>query len=128
MTTAIPGFFKPVKYNDCLYVDGGLRGHFPIESCNSKDYLGLFIRGGTVTKSGILETLPILEFIYSLMINQDKTVYDIQNNKIDKRIIYAEIGYGLKFDMNKSDKINIINKGYEISTKHINQHLVKDKV
>ena len=26
MTTAIPDFFKPVKYNDCLYVDGGLRG------------------------------------------------------------------------------------------------------
>lgn len=128
MTTAIPGFFKPVKYNDYLYVDGGLRGHFPIEVCKSKDYLGLFIKGGTVTKTGILETLPILEFIYSLMVIQDQTVYDIQNNKIDKRIIYAEIGYGLKFDMNKSDKNNIINKGYEISTKHINQHLVKDKV
>ena len=84
MTTAIPGFFKPVKYNDYLYVDGGLRGHFPIEVCESKNYLGLFIRGGTVSKTGILELLPILEFIYSLMINQDQTVYDIKNNKINK--------------------------------------------
>jgi len=128
MTTAIPGFFKPVKYNDCLYVDGGLRGHFPIEVCESKNYLGLFIRGGTVSKIEILEIFPILEFIYSLMINQDQTVYDIQNNKIDKRIIYAEIGYGLKFDMNKTDKEKIMNKGYEITQNHINQHLEINKV
>lgn len=128
MTTAIPGFFKPVKYNNYLYVDGGLRGHFPIEVCNSKDYLGLFIRGGTVTKTGILETFPILEFIYSLMINQDQTVYDIKNDKINKRIIYAKIDFGLNFDVSKTQKEELINKGYEISNKHINQHLVKDKV
>lgn len=123
MTTAIPGFFKPVKYNDNLYVDGGLRGHFPIEVCESKNYLGLFIRGGTVSKQEILEIFPILEFIYSLMINQDQTVYDIKNNIIDKRIIYAEIGYGLKFDMCKKDKEDLMKKGYEITNKHINQYI-----
>ena len=128
MTTAIPGFFKPVKYNNCLYVDGGLRGHFPIEACNSKDYLVLFIRGGTVSKIGILETLPILEFIYSLMINQDQTVYDIKDNKIDKRIIYAQIDFGLNFDVSKIQKQELITKGYEICNKHITEHLVKDTV
>jgi len=128
MTTAIPGFFKPVKYNDYLYVDGGLRGHFPIEVCESENYLGLFIRGGTVSKSGILELLPILEFIYSLMINQDQTVYDIKNNKINKRIIYCQIDYGLNFEMKKEDKLKLINKGYELTNNHINQHLEKDKV
>ena len=128
MTTAIPLFFKPVEYNDFIYVDGGLRGHFPIEVCNSDDYLGLFIRGGTVSKIGILETFPILEFMYSLMINQDQTVYDIKNNKINKRIIYAQIDLGLNFDVNKTQKQELINKGYEITNKHINQHLVKDKV
>ena len=68
MTTAIPFFFKPIEYNKCSYVDGGLRGHFPIEVCKSDNYLGLFIRGGTVSKIEILELFPILEFIYSLMI------------------------------------------------------------
>ena len=128
MTTAIPGFFKPVKYNDCLYVDGGLRGHFPIEVCKSDNYLGLFIRGGTVPKNGVLEMFPILEFIYSLMINQDQTVYDIKNNKINKRIIYCKIDYGLNFDMKKEDKLKLINMGYELTNNHINLHLVKDKV
>ena len=46
MTTAIPFFFKPVSYKDCLYVDGGLKGGFPIEECKSENYLGLFVRGG----------------------------------------------------------------------------------
>ena len=45
MTTAIPIFFKPVEYNGYKYVDGGLRGHFPIEECKSDNYLGLFIEG-----------------------------------------------------------------------------------
>ena len=128
MTTAIPGFFKPVKYNDYLYVDGGLRGHFPIEVCQSENYLGLFIRGGTVTKNEVLEMFPILEFIYSLMIHQDQTVYDIKNNKINKRIIYCQIDYGLNFDMKTEDKIKLIEKGYEVTKNHINLHLEKDKV
>jgi hypothetical protein len=128
MTTAIPLFFKPVEYNNYLYVDGGLRGHFPIEVCESKNYLGLFIRGGTVKKMGILESFPLLEFIYSLMINQDQTVYDIKNNKINKRIIYAQIDYGLNFDVTKEQKLNLIQKGYEITQKHVNQHLEKDRV
>lgn len=128
MTTAIPGFFKPVKYNDYLYVDGGLRGHFPIEICKSDNYLGLFICGGTVSKTGIIEMFPILEFIYSLMINQDQTVYDIKNNKVNKRIIYCKIDYGLNFEMTKEDKLKLINKGYELTNNHISLHLEKDKV
>ena len=128
MTTAIPLFFKPVEYNNYLYVDGGLRGHFPIKVCKSKDYLGLFIKGGTVSKIGILNTFPILEFLYSLMINQDQTVYDIKQNKINKRIIYAEINYGLNFEITEDEKNNLIDKGYEITMKHITEHLEKDTV
>ena len=54
MTTAIPFFFKPVQYNDCLYVDGGLRGHFPIENNKSENYLGLFVLGGSIPKESNL--------------------------------------------------------------------------
>jgi len=128
MTTAIPLFFKPVEYNNYLYVDGGLRGHFPIEVCKSENYLGLFIRGGTMKKTGVLESFPLLEFMYSLMINQDQTVYDIKNNKINKRIIYAQIDYGLNFDVKKETKLDLIQKGYDITQKHLNQHSGKDTV
>ena len=62
------------------------------------------------------------------MINQDQTVYDIKNNKINKRMIYCIIDYGLNFEMKKEDKLKLIDKGYELTNNHINRHLEKDKV
>lgn len=121
MTTAIPFFFKPVEYNNCIYVDGGLRGHFPIEKCKSDNYLGLFIMGGSFPdKSDIILLFPILEYLYSLMINQDQVVYDIQNNKINPRIIYIDVNYGLNFVMSSEDKIKIIDNAYQLTNTHIN--------
>ena len=127
MTTAIPFVFKPVKYRGDLYVDGGLRGHFPIEKCQSKNYLGLFIQGGSYPEdSPILKLFPILDFIYSLMIQQDQVIYDIKKNEIDPKIIYIPVDYGLKFDMSNKEKIEIMDKSYRITIEHIKQHLVKD--
>ena len=124
MTTAIPIFFKPVNYNNELYVDGGMRGHFPIEVCKSKDYLGVFITGGSVNhESSILKLFPILDFLYSLIISQDQIIYDIKKNKIDKRIIFNTVDYGLNFDMPIEDKVEIINIAYQNTLNHIKQHL-----
>tara|TARA_B100000963_G_C22603395_1_gene661342 strand:- start:104 stop:982 length:879 start_codon:yes stop_codon:yes gene_type:complete len=134
MTTAIPFFFKPVKYKDCIYVDGGMRGHFPIEECKSDNYLGLFIMGGAFPeKSEIVQLFPILEYLYSLMINQDKIVYDIIDNKSNPRIIFLDVSYGLNFEMSHEEKIRIIDKGYQTCNSHIEsftefRHLEKDKV
>ena len=126
MAIAIPFFFKPIKYKDELYVDGGLRGHFPIEACNSKNYLGLFVMGGSVPKdAGLFKLFPILEFIYSLMINQDPIVYDVKAGKNPERVIYTEINQGLNFDVSQEDKDRMISKGYESALRHINEYLLK---
>jgi len=127
MTTAIPFFFKPVEYNDCLYVDGGLRGHFPIEECKSDNYLGIFIKGGCSPSSALFELLPILEFVYSLMINQDQLLYDIRENIIDPKIIFIDVNRGLDFEITENDKLEIIQKGYDIADLHFKTHWVKDK-
>jgi uncharacterized UPF0146 family protein len=52
----------------------------------------------------ITDLFPVLEFTYSLMINQDKVISDIQNKKVDPRIILVEVGAGLNFDMSKEEK------------------------
>lgn len=124
MTTAIPFFFKPVQYNDCLYVDGGLRGHFPIEECKSQNYLGLFVLGGSIPKqSELLELFPILGFIHSLMINQDEFILQIKDGQRFKNIIYTEINQGLNFDLSDTLKKEIIQKGYLTTINHINKYL-----
>jgi predicted acylesterase/phospholipase RssA len=118
MTTAIPGIFKPVIYNDCKYVDGGLRGHYPIEKCKSKHYLGIFIIGGTINLNGkISKMLPILEFIYSLMINQDDMYY--HKDKYHKKTIISDINLGCDFNIDKETYSKIITKGYRDCLKYI---------
>lgn len=112
MTTAIPFVFKPVEYNGDKYVDGGLRGHFPIEKCSSKNYLGVFIRGGSFPeKSKIIKLFPILEYMYSLMIEEDEIVYKIKKYK-QKKIIYCNVKLGLDFKASNDKNKEIITLGY----------------
>lgn len=112
MTTAIPGIFKPVIYNNYKYVDGGLRGHYPIEKCKSKNYLGIVIIGGTVNpeSSQIIKLFPILEYIYSLMINQDDIYY--KKDKYHKKTIISDINLGCDFNVQKETYLKIIEQGY----------------
>ena len=128
MTTAIALFFKPVKYKDHLYVDGGMRGNLPIEACESKNYLGIYIKGGTFPKnSDIIQLFPILEFIYSLMVCQDEIVHQIKNKKkTDPRIIFNEVNLGLDFNVTQETKVRVIQEAYEITMKHINDHQLND--
>jgi|TARA_B110000971_G_C20000172_1_gene496393 NTE family protein len=123
MTTAIPFFFKPVMYNNYYYVDGGLRGNFPIEHCLSENYLGVYIAGEIFPKdSEILNLFPIIGFIHSLMINQDDIVRKIKSGVSKKQIIYTEINEGLNFNLSDADKERIISIGYESTMNHIKVH------
>ena len=128
MTTAIALFFKPVKYKDHLYVDGGMRGNLPIEACESKNYLGIYIKGGTFPKnSDIIQLFPILEFIYSLMVCQDEIVHQIKDKKLtDPRIIFNEVNLGLDFNVTQETKVRVIQEAYEITMKHINDHQLNE--
>jgi predicted acylesterase/phospholipase RssA len=126
MTTAIPIFFKPVKYKGNLYVDGGLRGAFPIEHCSSKNYLGIFINGictvNLFQDSAIGQLFPILNFMYSMLAEQDQIVYDLEQGKDNPRIICSKFSLGLNFEVEEYTKDKIIQQGYEETIEHIRVH------
>ena len=62
MTTAIPLFFKPVSFKDCLYIDGGT-GWIPIEIAG-ENYIGLQLKGPSKTdkKKSLMDEIPIINF------------------------------------------------------------------
>ena len=123
MTTAIPLLFKPVKYKNYDYIDGGLRGHFPIEVCQSKDYLGIFIIGGSFPENHkIIQLFPIIEYLYSLMINQDCISYQPGEQK---KIIYNNINLGLDFNVTEQLYLKVIQIGYDNTMKFIHENLEK---
>lgn len=116
MTTAIPYLFQPVKYNDNLYVDGGLKGHFPIEVCKSKHYLGLNVKGGTTNRSNfdILKDLPILKFTIDLMNDRDNNI-----DPDDDKIFTYHINGGLNFSLDMNERKKMIEKGYNETIEYL---------
>ncbi len=63
MTTAIPLFFKPIPYNDCLYIDGGTAGGFAVEIAG-ENYVGIQLKGPDKTdnKYSICDEIPIINY------------------------------------------------------------------
>jgi NTE family protein len=116
MTTAIPYLFQPVKYNNNLYVDGGLKGHFPIEKCESKYYLGLNVRGGTTNTSNfsMLNDLPILKFTINLMNDRDNNI-----DPDDDKIFTYHINSGLNFSLTIEERKKMIEKGYNMTIEYL---------
>ena len=111
MTTAIPFLFQPIKYKDHLYVDGGLKGHFPIEKCQSDNFLGILIEGGTCNQSNFqaIEIFPILGYIMNLMNNRDNNLQDYDLNKI----MIIDINIGLNFTLDKDKKLDVMKQGHD---------------
>ena len=120
MTTAIPFIFKPVKYNDNLYVDGGLKGHLPFEACTSDNYLGLNVKGGTCNKRniGLFKYFPILGFTINLMNDSDKDNID----PLDNKIFTYNIDGGLNFNLNIDERKRMIEKGYNETIEYLKKY------
>ena len=112
----IPFLFQPVKFKDNLYVDGGLKGHFPIEACKSDNYLGLNVQGGTCSKNdfSILKDLPILGYTMSLMNDKDNNI-----DPDDKMIFSYNINSGLNFTLGNNERQIIIEKGYNMTIEYL---------
>jgi predicted acylesterase/phospholipase RssA len=119
MTTAIPIFFRPITYNNCQYVDGGLTGGYPIELVKD-DYLGFNINGSfNFSSNELFDSIPILPFIISLLkIN----VRNIEDTCKIKTIEYETDLHFTEFNVPKDKKIELIKLGYDKTIQHIQQY------
>jgi predicted acylesterase/phospholipase RssA len=119
MTSAIPYLFQPVEFEGDLYVDGGLKGHFPIEASTSKHYLGLNVRGGTTNRSnfGILKDLPILKYSMDLMNDRDNNI-----DPDDEKVFTYHINGGLNFSLDTDERKKMIEKGYNITIEYLKNY------
>ena len=114
MTTTLPIFFKPQKYKNDYYVDGGLSGNLPVEKVKSKNILCIHIK--RCMKNIDEEAIPLLGFLQNMC-----SVSSLSYNKYKKSTINIVIDlstYDFNIDKNKKDKI--IKMGYEQTLKRIN--------
>lgn len=120
MTTCIPFFFKPIKYNNDYYIDGGILCMMPFIK-KYKNYLGIYIKEN---KDDNIDDMSI--FNYYIYINSCLTQkYKIDMDKLDKSrmiYIYTKNIPCVNFDICKNDKIHMLNDGYLQTQKHIEKY------
>jgi hypothetical protein len=118
MTTCIPVLFKPIRYNECYYLDGGLTGNM-VYSEDHKNYIGIYI---TTRCECDIETINIVGYI-QLLSNSifEKYEFDVKNNP---RIVNLDIFKDLcfDFDIDHDKKNEFIEKSIHETLNHIKKY------
>ena len=109
MTTALPIFFKPILYNDCYYIDGGISGNLPIECIdpNKDNYLGIYITGNKELDFK-KEDIPILSFI-NKMLTVSSTKLDTY---LERSIVLIMKENSTQFEFTNQEKQKMIDNAY----------------
>ena len=120
MTTAIPLFFKPIKYKDWLYADGGYAGGFPIE-IGGENYIGINLISGwkeDKNKKTLLDGIPVINYIISGLCMACKDISKPDSKKID---IPSDIHF-TNFKLTLDEKQTLIDDGYTLTKQHIERY------
>ena len=115
MTTAIPVFFKPIKYKDNLYLDGGLSGNCPIEINNSKNYFCIYI----VNKEPNKKINNIFDFLKKGWDMYDPDILIRKENNRTKIIYTYKLNiYSSDFNISIEQKEKMLQLGYDSMKEH----------
>ena len=119
ISCSIPVFFTPVLYNGCYYVDGGVKNNFPINYCNKKTTLGLYIKNNNLINQ--IESISTI-VTGCLGIVTDTITFkdtDFHENVIQIDNYENEV---IKFDLTIENKLKIINLGQIYAKKFVEEY------
>ena len=112
MSICIPMIFTPVKFNNNLYVDGGILNNFPFNYCDKKNAIGIRLHFIVDDKK-----INLINYFYGLL----TVVFDRNiKYKNNENIININIEYDSMVDFNpdKEYKQKLLKDGYK-NTKNI---------
>lgn len=120
MSSAIPGFFPPVKYKNYYYVDGGVLNNIPYKLLSSN---GIIICQKSREKSEVEEISNFFDYIGSVM----HMVYkNVQPEKKYDNMIEVECGdvKVTSFNITKDEKLTLIRYGIDAVDRFIDQKVL----
>jgi len=118
MTTCIPVLFKPIHYNNCYYLDGGLTGNM-VYSEDHKNYIGIYI---TTRCECDIEKINLVGYI-QLLSNCLFEKYDfnvINNSRIVNLNIFDNLCFD--FDIDSNEKNIFIEKSINHTLIHLKKY------
>lgn len=126
MTSCVPFWFTPIKYNDKLYIDGAIMNNYPINIFkeNKKKVLGVYLNDvkNEVDKINNIET-----FLFSNMDCIFEGINDILIKSYEKQTINLLLPKTNIFDLNINNdkKKELFDFGYNEAILFLNKELLK---
>jgi len=119
ISCSIPVFFTPVLYNGCYYVDGGVKNSFPINYCNKKTTLGLYIKN--IDHIDQIDSISTIVTGCLGMVGDTITFKDtdFHENVIQIDNYASEV---IKFNLSIENKLQIINLGQISAKKFVDEY------
>lgn len=122
-SSAFPGMFSPVEYDDTYYVDGGILNNFPTEVIRSKcqHLVGVHVQSiSKIDKKKVGNTIGVIQRIYAILTRVDATT---KYNDCDVLIAPEEMMKYNTFEMKKFKEMYEI--GYEQGKKQLESYFGK---
>ena len=109
ISISVPFIFTPVKFENDFYIDGAFVNNFPINYCNPKTTLGIYIKSNTDNKIA-----SILDLVLGCCNIVNTTITEKNNTNNNFNIIHLEhcATRFVDFNLDKETKQYIINSGY----------------
>ena len=119
MTTCIPLFFKPIKYKNKYYVDGGVLCVMPFID-KYENYLGIYIKEDNDKNIKSMDAFEYITYINSCLTHKCKLNINKQNeSKIIQ--IHTKLLPCINFDVCLDDKKILEQCGYNQTLDHLNK-------
>jgi NTE family protein len=120
MSISLPFFFKSVKANNCIYVDGAVMNNYPIRLFSNLDgVLGCNLLSANKNQGELTEINTFDTYIYSLISCLWNGSISLSKEELEKTIvIQTNEKTTLNFLLNKKEKRKLILLGYSSTEKY----------
>jgi len=118
ISVSVPIIFTPIKFNNEIFVDGGLVNNFPINHCPKKSTIGFYIKNAHNNQIDSVKTL-----ITSALGVAADTISEKNIKKYIKNVIQIKnTEYNItNFEINLEFKLKLINLGYIEAQRYLDQ-------
>jgi NTE family protein len=121
MSCCIPIIFKPISYNNYIYIDGGCNGSIPyIKDKKFKNYIIFNIKNNIINKNSKNET--IMEYLKNLFYISSSKIYYPKDHRFIEIICIKNIPL-YEFSITNDDKYDMINYSKLLTDIHIYKYL-----
>lgn len=125
MSISIPLLFKPAKYKDYYYVDGGLTDNYPISYFESerKETLGMLVTSSSLHEFNVNN---IEDYLVGLCMTSFNKLIKITINNYKKNtvVVYDNTNF-VNFKLSDESKLNLLEAGYNNTKEFLSQLKIK---